>query len=193
MPKPNKDIKKLLKKYNKKPLYILDYYPYGKKTVYYHDIFGPCELKKVYRDKQYDDLSSTDICLKIYKEISRAMAYFASDTCWDSELQWTDAFRLQKLFSQGETELDKKCVNELSKEELLKLIDIEKKKSTKYFDDRTIFVSSIPEKYEFVKKNGLYKINRLPLLTYSDKKCLYTRQEIMAIYMLVTLRFENLC
>ena len=192
----------------KKKLYLLDYYPYGKKTEWEYWICGNVNLKEIHKDDRYKGLDSTDLVLGIYEETARAMQYttiYHPEPLYKgSEInQGKLAFAFFDLFKHGDIEWDKKILKGKTEKEIKKL--------EKYHQKRVDIVSGYgdnnpnkkhvfneKEKISRRKKYGMYCVNYYPLTQYSNAvdgkpKILYTFEELCAIHMLVICEFENMC
>jgi hypothetical protein len=190
---------------------ILNYYPYGKETIWTYWLCGKVNLKKVHLEERNKNKTELDYVHSIMEDIGRAMHYLTvihgDWECFDE--QRVRAFALWRLMKSGVVEWTKaplKGLSETQKEDLYKLhdkrykllcptrkdsIEMELEKDKKYM--KLIEKSRIENR----KKLGIYEIKHFPLTQYSNAapipKILYTKQQLAAIDLMVSCAFENLC
>ena len=200
-----------------KKLDILNYYPYGPRTDWSYWLCGDVDLKKEYKKDRNKNVTSETLIFKIFEEVGRSMNYLmthGNDHWFDR--QRINAFAIWKLINSGWVEWTKEPLNGLSKTEKEKLYDIHEKRANLLYGHPAFGYShnlpsdalkkekeewaknDLKSKMENRKKYGIYYVKHLPIieLTNSGKNKiipLYTKQELAAIWLMVSCSFENLC
>lgn len=195
---------------------ILNYYPYGPKTDWTYWLCGDVDLRKVYKDERNAPRTSEQLVFKIIQEVGYAMNYLMihGNNDWFNR-QRIEAFAMWRLFNMGIVNWTKKPLKGLSNSEKDKLYEIHEKRANKMYGHPAFGYSydmkfktkkqkeemkdlDLKHKMYNRKKYGIYYIEHLPLLQYTNNgknhiKPLYTKQELAAIWLMVNCAFENLC
>lgn len=201
----------------KSSFYIFDYYPFGSKTEWEYWLCGKVNLKKVYLDKRYKNLTEKDLILKILNEVGRAMHYtivwygpehkneYPDKKDWFLS-QRIEAFNMWHLFTCGKMGWNKKLTKNKTEKEIEDLEKFHSKRSNIVYDrdeEEQIFKNK-KEKAEYIesknnlklynrKKHGIYEVEHMPLMQNYTMKPLYNKQQLCAIWLMVQCAFENMC
>lgn len=187
---------------------ILNYYPYGHETTWNYWLCGKVNLKKQYLDKRNLERNENDIVIRILSEVSRAMHYLTVLSPDFSEEQRVKAYQLSILFQSGICGWNKNLIKNKTEDEIIALEKFHKKRHDKihksdmklYSETHDIVTYRITKEAKEYnrKKYGVYEVKYFPLMektSYikSTPKCLYTKQQLCAIEIMVDCAFENLC
>ena len=195
-------------------LEILDYYPYGPKTDWSYWLCGNVDLREVYKEKRYKIRTEENLITRIFEEVGRSMSYLmvhGNDHYFDR--QRIEAFAMWKLFERGWVEWTKEPLKGLSKIEKDKLYALHENRANLLYGDKAFSSQmngatkeekekmaklDLRSKMRNRKEYGIYYVKHLPLLESTNNglhriKPLYTKQELAAIWLIVSCAFENLC
>lgn len=195
---------------------ILNYYPYGPKTDWSYWLCGDVDLRKVYKDERNSPRTSEQLVFRIIEDVGRAMSYLMTH----GNVHWFDhqrieAFAMWRLFDSGIVDWTKEPLKGLSKAEKDVLYDIHEKRANRLYgrpafgyrhdmkgaskkQKEEMAALDLKHKMHNRKEYGIYYVEHLPLVELTNSgnnriKPLYTKQELAAIWLMVSCAFENLC
>jgi hypothetical protein len=202
---------------------ILKYYPYGPETTFDSWLTGKVDLREIYKEKRNKHKTEKDYVFSIIEETARAMSYLTVWGYEEGFAhQRIEAFNLWQLFHNGIIGWSKKPLKGKTPEEIDEIVRInnekysvldsdndpnsfmykQNKEMEKYYKKHPDKKKELEElelkakKYN-LKKYGVYEVKHLPLTqpsnVFKKPKILYTKQELAAIDLYVSMAFENLC
>lgn len=184
---------------------VLNYYPYGNLTSMEFVLAGNAiDLKKEYLQAKNKGKTDMDYVVDILQEVGRAMHYLTVHRTFNpNDRQTITAFCMWDLFNSGCIDWNLEMTKDKSHDEIVKL---EKLHAKRYSMKRFGYVGGKdpePNTKEYKeakrichienrKNHGIYEVRYYPLLS-DTRKPLYTKQQLAAIWSVVSDEFENLC